>query len=87
MVDRKYVDFNKNEVDKMAKWTVNNEIYYVSIESPDKSLGISGFCGRARRAHPTACCWGSIHATGTPLSLHRSSPWFHTIELETPWCR
>ena len=31
MIDRKYVDFNKNEVDKMAKWTVNNEIYYVSF--------------------------------------------------------
>ena len=31
MIDRKYVDFNKNEVDKMAKWTVNNEIFYVSF--------------------------------------------------------
>ena len=31
MIDRKNVDFNKNEVDKMAKWTVNNEIYYVSF--------------------------------------------------------
>jgi len=30
-IDRKNVDFNKNEVDKMAKWTVNNEIYYVSF--------------------------------------------------------
>ena len=31
MIDRRNVDFNKNEVDKMAKWTVNNEIYYVSF--------------------------------------------------------
>ena len=31
MVDRRNVDFNKNEVDKMAKWTVNNEIFYVSF--------------------------------------------------------
>ena len=30
MFDRKNVDFNKNEVDKMAKWTMNNEIYFVS---------------------------------------------------------
>lgn len=31
MIDRKNVDFNKNEVDKMAKWTVGGEIYYVSF--------------------------------------------------------
>ena len=31
MLDRRNVDYNKNEVDKMAKWTVLNEIMYVSF--------------------------------------------------------
>ena len=31
MLDRRNVDFKKNEVDKMAKWTVLNEIMYVSF--------------------------------------------------------
>ena len=31
MIDRRYVDYNKNELDRMAKWTVFNEIMYVSF--------------------------------------------------------
>jgi coronin-1B/1C/6 len=31
MLDRRNVDYKKNEVDKMAKWTVLNEIMYVSF--------------------------------------------------------
>ena len=31
MVDRRTVDYNKNELDRMAKWTALNEIMYVSF--------------------------------------------------------
>ena len=31
MIDRRNVDYNKNEMDKMAKWTALNEIMYVSF--------------------------------------------------------
>ena len=31
MIDRRYVNYNKNELDRMAKWTVFNEIMYVSF--------------------------------------------------------
>ena len=31
MIDRRNVNYNKNEVDRMAKWTVFNEIMYVSF--------------------------------------------------------
>ena len=31
MIDRRNVDYNKNELDRMAKWTVFNEIMYVSF--------------------------------------------------------
>ena len=31
MIDRRNVNYNKNELDKMAKWTVSNEIMYVSF--------------------------------------------------------
>jgi WD40 repeat protein len=31
MIDRRYVDYNKNEIDRMVKWTASNEIMYVSF--------------------------------------------------------
>ena len=31
MIDRRNVNYNINEIDKMAKWTANNEIFYVSF--------------------------------------------------------
>ena len=31
MMDRRYVNYNKNEVDKMARWSAKNEINYVSF--------------------------------------------------------
>ena len=31
MIDRRNVDYKKNELDRMAKWTVFNEIMYVSF--------------------------------------------------------
>ena len=31
MIDRRNVNYNKNEIDKMAKWTANNEIFFVSF--------------------------------------------------------
>ena len=31
MIDRRNVNYNKNEIDRMAKWTAKNEIFYVSF--------------------------------------------------------